>query len=151
MSTTTTKKKTGPPAVNAGPVMLKYQECALDYLDRLAAYEIIKNIRIPEDSITEIGLQADNRQDILRALIRIRQQCQEMVKKSDEYFDEGNGYRHCKSVILFFLNHPFVTPKFYEHIIWHEDIRRADPELYTIIEQKHEELKELKEELKKLM
>lgn len=135
----------------AAPIMVECREFAEDYIDRIEAYLEVKQIALPADRITVIGWSASNREFMLRVLMQLLSCGKEMIKMANEFPDTDNTVHYRKSLVRFFTHHPLTMPKFYDHIIWHEDIKPLDPELYTIIQQKREEMVELKNRLANVM
>ena len=137
--------------ISAAPVMVQCREYADDYIDRLEAYLEVKQIRLPHKGVTQIGWKASDREFMLRVIMNLISVCKEIIKIANDFQDQDHTVHHRKSLIRFFVNHPLGAPKFYAHIIWHEDIKPLDAELYTIIQQKREEMVDLRNMLGNIM
>ncbi len=135
----------------AEPVIDLCKEFAEDYIDRLEAYLHVKGIRLPDNRVTTIGWNASDQQFMLRAIMNLSTGAHEMIMKAKEFSQTEMGILPKKALVRYFINHPFASPKFYNHIIWHEDVKALDIELYTIIQQKREEITALKIQLQNIM
>jgi len=135
----------------AAPFIEACCEFAEDYIDRLEAYLEVKGIRLPENRVTNIGWNASDQEFMLRAIMNLNTGANEMILKAKEFTHPELGILPRKALVRYFINHPFASPKFYNHIIWHEDVKALDIELYTIIEQKREEITALKIQLQNIM
>lgn len=137
--------------IMVAPIMVECREYAEDYIDRIEAYLEVKQIVIPADRITVIGWTASKRETLLRVLMELISFSKEMIQVANEFPDTDNTVHYRKSLVRYFTHHSLTMPKFYDHMIWHHDIEPVDPELYTIIQQKREEIVDLKNRLANVM